>query len=194
MAEEIEVKILNIKKDEIEKKLEAIGAIKGEEKLFKSISFDFPGLRLDNDASWVRLRDEGERITLAYKKRIGMKTDGGNDKGMEEIEVEVSDYEKTAEVLRKLGMIEKFSQEKKRTTWVKDTVHFDIDTWPRLDPYLEIEADSWEAVDNAIVELGLRIDDKKMFSATQVYKMAGINDKDYIKMTFDEFVKREPHA
>ena len=70
-------------------------------------------------------------------------------------------------------------------------MNFDIDFWPRLDPYLEIEADSWESVEKAIIELGLNPTDKKIFSVTQAYALNGINDKDYIRMTFTEFVKRQ---
>ncbi len=190
MAEEIEVKILNIKVTELEEKLKTLGAKRLGEKLFRSISFDYPDSRLDNDSSWVRLRDDGNKATLAYKKRLGVKA-GANDEGMEEVEIEVSDYETTAEFLRKIGLVDKFAQEKKRITWEKDSLTFDIDTWPRLDPYLEIEGSSWEEIDRAILDLGFKLEDKKICSASQIYyELAGIRDKDYIKMTFSEFIKR----
>ena len=47
---------------------------------------------------------------------------------MEEIEIEVSDYGDTVALLQKIGMVIKFSQEKKRITWEKNNVTFDIDT------------------------------------------------------------------
>ena len=63
--------------------------------------FDYPDWRLDKAASWLRLRDEGERITLSFKKRLGISTHDGttNDAGMKEIEIEVSDFDKTAILL-----------------------------------------------------------------------------------------------
>ncbi len=189
MAQEIEVKILNINVSELENKLAKFGAKRLDEKLFRSISFDYPGFPMDKEAAWVRLRDDGNKITLAYKKRLGVKA-GANDSGMEEVEVEVSDYETTAEFLRKIGMVEKFVQEKKRVTWLKDNLTFDIDTWPKLEPYLEIEGEDWKSVDQAVLDLGFKLEDKKICSATQIYELNGIRDKDYVKMTFSEFIKR----
>lgn len=192
MAQEIEAKILEISVPDVESTLAKLGAKKTHERLFRSISFDYPGFPLDKQAAWVRLRDEGDKITLAFKQRLGV-TDlhkGTNDSGMEEIEFTVSDFETAKHFLLKLGLIEKFSQEKKRTTWTKGSVSYDIDTWPRLKPYLEVEGKTWEEVDAAIVELGFTLANKKICSATQIYEMEGIRDKDYIKMTFAEFVKR----
>lgn len=196
MAKEIEVKFLNIDKDSLEKKLVEISAVQKGEKLFRSTSFDYPGFPMDKECAWVRLRDEGDRTTLAYKKRLGVTSETlGNDLGMEEIEFNVGDFEKTRDFLYKIGMIEKFSQEKIRISWLKEygceNVAFDIDIWPRLDPFLEIEAESFETIDLAIKDLGLDPANKKICSATQIYKMVGIDDKDYIKMTFKEWVKRD---
>lgn len=193
MAQEIEAKILNIDIKNLEEKLKVIGAKRISEKFFRSTTFDYPGFPMDKQAAWVRLRDEGDKVTMAYKKRLGIVDldKGTNDSGMEEIEVAVSDYDLTTQFLLKLGLVVKFSQEKRRITWQKGSVTYDIDTWPRLDPYLEIEGDTWEAVDNAISELGFDLKDKVICSATQIYEMSGIRDKDYIKMTFSEFVKRD---
>lgn len=193
MAEEIEAKILGINIESLEKKLAKLGGERIGEVFFKSITFDYPGFPMDKEAAWVRLRNNGKNITLAYKKRLGVKdmAKGMNDSGMEEVEIEVSDFKLATEFLLKLGLVIKFSQEKKRITWKKNGVTYDIDTWPKLEPYLEVEGNSWKEVDGAIEELGFDLKDKKICSATQIYEMAGMRDKDYIKMTFEEFIKRQ---
>jgi adenylate cyclase class 2 len=190
--EEIEVKFLNIDSVLMESKLEAIGAKKIFEKLYKRRIFDYPDLRLNKKGAWIRLRDEGEKITLTYKERIGMKTFDGktNDDSMEEIEINVNDFEKTAEMLNKIGFIEKFYQENKRIRYQLNDIEFDIDFWPQLDPYLEIEAPSWEKIDEAIKLLELNPEDKRIFSTTQIYKLKGIEDIDYKEITFKGLVKR----
>ena len=94
-------------------------------------------------------------------------------------------------ILKKIGMVGRYSAEKKRTTWKKGNVTFDIDTWPRLKTYLEIEGENWNDVDAAVLELGFDLKDKVICSATQIYEMNGINDKDYIVMNFDKWVKRD---
>lgn len=190
--EEIEVKFLNIDIVSMEKKLKAIGAEKIFEKLYKRRVFDYPDLRLHKKGAWIRLRDEGDKITLTYKERIGMKTFDGktNDDSMEEIEIEVGDFEKTAELLNRIGFKEKFYQENRRVRYQLKDIEFDIDTWPQIEPYLEIEAPSWEKIDEAIKLLELNPEDKKIFSTTQVYQLKGIEDIDYKEITFKGMVKR----
>lgn len=190
--EEIEAKYLNINPAELEKKLAAIGAKRVGEMFYIAHSFDYPDWRLDKEHSWLRLRTDGKETTLTFKKRIGVKASGGqaNDDGMEEVEVKVDDFEKTKLIIHKLGFVDKRYMEKKRIRWEKDGVEYDIDFWPELKPYLEIEADSWERVDKAALELGLDLADKKVFSASQAYSVGGINVNEYSRLAFDGLVKR----
>lgn len=191
--EEIEVKFLNINVDELVKKLEALGAKKVFEKDYRRKVFDYPDLRLNADSSWIRIRDEGDQITLSYKKRLNTSSHDGssNDEGMEEIELVVSDFDKMSLFFEKIGLALKFYEENKRIRYEFDSIEFDIDFWPGLEPYLEIEAQSWEDIDKAIKLLDLNPEDKKIFSTYQIYQMKGINPLDYIENTFSGMVKRE---
>jgi len=191
--EEIEVKFLNIDVAVIEKKLHSLGANKVFEKLYKRKVFDYPDLRLDKTNAWVRLRDEGEKIMLSFKQRLGVSSGDGssNDGSMKEIEIEVSDFNKMTSFLLEIGLIEKFYMENKRIRYILGDIEFDIDFWPQLEPYLEIEAPTWDKINEAIKILGLNPNDKKIFSTTQVYKLKGIDDKDYKEITFDGMIKRE---
>lgn len=192
MANEIEAKILNIDREKLEKKLIELGATKVADKFMRSITFDYPGFPLDKKASWVRLRDEGVgKIMLAFKQRLGVVDSQGGDSGMEEVEFSVESFETASMFLQKIGLIIKFFQEKKRTTYKKDDVTFDIDTCPMLPPYLEVEAPSWQEVDDAIENLGYSLQDKKVFTTTQIYELNGIRDKDYIRLTFEGLQKRD---
>ena len=186
------MKFLNINPDEIEERLKGLGGKKVFSKLYRRRVFDYPDLRLNNAGAWIRLRDEGEKTILAFKQRIGVKTNDGvtNDETMEEIEVEVSDFDKTAEFLTKIGLMEKFYQENKRIRYQLNDVEFDIDFWPQLEPYLEIEACSWESVDKAIKLLNLNSEDKKIFSTQQIYQLKGIDENNYQEITFEKMVKR----
>lgn len=190
--EEIEVKFLNIDSELIEAKLVKIGAEKVFEKLFRRRVFDYPDLRLDSAGAWIRIRDEGGKITLSFKQRTGIKTHDGktDDKSMEEIEVEVSDFEKISQFMIKIGLKEKFYEENRRIQYKLDGVEFDIDFWPKLDPYLEIEAPNWEKINWAIELLGLDPEAKRIFSTTQIYELNGIIEKDYSEITFERMVKK----
>jgi len=190
--EEIEVKFLNIDPKETEKKLKEAGAEKVFDKVYRRKVFDYPDLRLNDRGAYLRLRDEGDKITLTLKQRLGVKSHDGktNDEGMEEIEIKVSDFEKTAELLTKMGLKEKFYEENRRIRHQLDDIEFDIDFWPLLDPYLEIEAPSWEKIDEAIKLLKLDPKDKKIFSTYQVYQLKGIDENDYQILTFEKTVKK----
>ena len=73
----------------------------------------------------------------------------------EEIEIEVSDFEKTNTILNKLGYVSHTYQENKRTRYLLDDVEIDIDTWPYIPTYVEIEGKSTEDVLNTINKLDL---------------------------------------
>lgn len=190
--EEIEVVFLDINRDEIEGKLISVGAKKVNDIFYRHSSFDYPDYHLDKDNSWIRLRDEDGEIVLAYKKRLGVTSQDGstNDSGMEEIEVIVDSYKNTKMFLEKIGLIEKHEAEKKRSRWQKGTTVFDIDAWPAIPTFLEIEATKWEDIDIATKLLGFDSKDRKICSANQIYKIYGMDVNDYQKISFDGLVKK----
>jgi adenylate cyclase class IV len=125
---------------------------------------------------------------MAYKHRIEAKTDDGatDDKGMEEYTVVTSNFEETCTILRKIGLIDKFHEEKRRIKYIYKDINFDIDTQPGIPPFLEIEASSWKKVDEGIKLLELNPQDKRITSAGQIYKMHGIDMLDYKEFSFDK--------
>jgi len=191
--EEIEVKFLNIDPEEISAELEGLGAEKLFDRLYKRRVFDYPDLRLNQKGAWIRLRDEGDKVTLAFKQRLGVKAHDGSvdDEGMQEIEIKVNDFEKTAHFLTSIGFKEKIYQENRRIRYVFEGIEFDIDFWPRLKPYLEIEAPSWKEIDKAIKLLRLNLEEKRIFSTHQIYQLEGIDEKEYQEMTFNRMIKKK---
>lgn len=191
--EEPEVKFLNIDPVKIQKKLKQIGAKKVFDRLYRRRVFDYPDLRFNKEGAWIRLRDEGEKVTLAFKRRLGVKSHDGktNDESMEEIEVKVSDFEKTAKFLSAIGLIEKFYEENRRIRYLLGKTEFDIDFWPALEPYLEIEASTWKEVENAIKILNLNPNDRKIFATYQIYQLKGIVETDYKIITFEKMIKKD---
>ncbi len=190
--EEFEITYIDIDKSKIIKKLVELGAEKMGDYHYRRIVFDYPDFRLDKQSAWVRLRDEGDKTTLAFKQRLGknLRNNVSGDEGMDEYETEVKDFNATREILLKIGLIEKMYQENKRTRYNIDGVECDIDTWPLLDPYLEIEGPNWDKVYNIAEKLGLKREDGKKYSTNQIYRLKGLDDRNYTKLTFLEQVKR----
>jgi len=190
--EEIEVKFLDIDVPAVEARLAELGAEKVFDRVYRRNIYDYPDKRLNAQNAWIRVRDEGDQITMGFKQRTGVTSNdaSSNDGGMDEVEIVVSDYDKASLFLEKIGMALKFYEENRRIRWVKDDIEFDIDYWPEIPPFIEIEAPSWEKIDQAIAWLGFNPEDKKVFTNHQIYKSLGIEKHDYISITFNGLIKR----
>lgn len=192
--QEIEAKYLDIDKDDVERKLAALGATKVGDLFLRHVSFDYPDYRLNKEYSWIRVRDEGDKVMVAFKKRLGVTSNDGStpDEGMEELEFSVGSYQLAKGFLKKIGLIEKHGEaQKKRSKWRLGTLTFDIDTIALIPTYLEIEGENWEDVDKAAQELGLDLSKKKVCSANQLYRSYGIDVTEYKTINFDEVIKKK---
>ncbi|WP_049564899.1 class IV adenylate cyclase [Streptomyces sp. SBT349] len=136
----------------------------------------FTRLIFENDAvqgeQWLRLRDEGGRTTLTLKQV----SDATHIGGTTEIEVEVGDLEKTAELLKAIGLRQVRFQQNYREEWQLDGITYDFDTWPDLPTFLEIEGPSEEAVRKAVAGLGLDYDDARFGSIDLIYRSEANRD------------------
>jgi len=191
--EEIEAKFLDIDVLKLKEKLEQYNAKFIGSFDYKRKSYDFEGLKLAKSRhGWVRLRDEGERVTLAYKQRLGVKANDGSiiDEGMKEIEVVVSDFNLTDQFLKSIDLIEKFYEENKRERYVLDDVEIDIDTWPMIPTYVEFEGSSWESVQKVAEKLGFKWEEHLRCTTMQIYRKYGIEENDYKVITFAEQIKK----
>lgn len=156
MQTEIEAKFLNIDHDEIREKFKVLGAeLKEPVRLMRRKNFDYPDKRLEKEFSgWIRVRDEGDKITLAYKQ-----LDDRTLHGTKEISVDVSNFEETCKLLETIGLEAQSYQETKRESWELDGAQIELDEWPWVQPFLEIEAADESAIRTITEKLGLRLED-----------------------------------
>ncbi|MFF0963753.1 class IV adenylate cyclase [Streptomyces sp. NPDC003703] len=119
---------------------------------------------------WVRLRDTGDGATLCVKQIATDEVDGTR-----ETEVTVGDFEEAAELLRLAGLTPRGYQENRRTSYALGAVRLEIDEWPLIPPYLEIEGDSERAVWEAAEALGLERAGLTSVNTTKVYHRYGID-------------------
>ncbi len=141
MNKEIEAKFINIDKRKIIDKLLKLGAVNiFEERNYRRSIFMFS---TGESNKWVRVRDEVDKVTLAYK-HVGEQSLSG----VEEVELIIDDYNKGVAFLKSIQLVEKTYQESRRIRFAiqSEGVEFDIDTWPGLEPLLEIEAKNEENV------------------------------------------------
>lgn len=147
MEIEYEVRVLEIDKKDLEKKLIDLGAKKQADFNYRRKVYDFNPATSDK---WIRLRTDGNKTTLTIKEIKSHEIDGTL-----ESEIIVSDFEKTDLMLNKLGYYAHSYQENKRTRYFLDGVEIDIDTWPYIPTYVEIEGKSTEDVEKMIKKLEL---------------------------------------
>lgn len=194
--EEFEIKFLEVNVPELEKKLLSIGAEKVGEYDQHMFLFDYPDFRLDKDHSWVKLRTNGKETTLSYKQRIGVKSTDGSipDQGMKEIEVVVDNFEKVYEIFLAMSFVIKREVRNRRLRYKKESSVFDIDFWPEIPPYVEVEADSLENVKKAARELGFDSDKGLVCSPLQVYAHYGYDMDQYNSVTLEGGLKKVDFA
>ncbi|MGW6699833.1 class IV adenylate cyclase [Nocardia sp. NPDC055049] len=165
MKHEYEATFLAIDVDAVRARLEALGATLALPRTLLTRKI-FDGDTLPAGA-WVRLRHEGTRTTLTLKHV----TDSSTIDGTTEIETVVGDLDSMAEILITIGLQEVRYQENYREEWRLGDIVFDLDTWPDLPTFLEIEGPDESAVRRAAADLGLDYGQAKFGSVDTVYRV-----------------------
>lgn len=167
METEIEAKFPNIDADALRVVLKEKGAEKEHsEVLMRRKNYDYPDRRLEKIGGWIRVRDEGNKVTLSYKQL--------NDRtihGTKEINVAVDDFDKTSAFLEAIGMNVKAYQETKREKWVCKNVEVTIDTWPWVPTFVELEGSSEKLVREVANNLGFDWNEAMHGSVETIYQM-----------------------
>lgn len=175
MKTEIEVKFVDVDIDDIRSRLTAAGATM--EQPMRNMRRAL--IEEDYHAAenmFIRIRDEGDKVTLTLKKKTKSLGESTIDSTYE-VETTVGDFDTTIELFKVAGWHYTTYQESKRETWRLDDVEVVIDEWPWINPYIEIEGDSEEAVRAAAAKLGFDWS-TAMFGSVDV-----IYNRDYPNMT-----------
>ncbi len=148
---EIEARFLEINKEELIKKLSEVGATDLGEDFLEEVIF------YDKDLKWkaegkrfIRLRKNNNGTLLTYKHFTAESIDGA-----EEIEISVDSFEKAGILLDRMGFLAFRHQQKKRRSFELDGVKIDIDTWPQIPTYVELEGEKEENLKEVARQLNL---------------------------------------
>jgi len=152
MTPEIEAKFLAVDHDVLRARLRELGAeCTAPMRLMKRKNYDYPDHRLGTGKNgWVRVRDEGGKITLSYKQL--------NDRtlhGTHEVNLTVDSFDAADAFLRAIGLETNSYQETKRESWRLDGFEIELDEWPWAKPYIEIEGPNEAALQDLAAKLGL---------------------------------------
>lgn len=144
------------------------------------------GAVLKNDG-YVRVRDEGDKVTLTYKQQQRDAVDG-----IIEIETEIKDFDKAVEILQQFSFEKQSYQESKREKWYVQEVEVVLDEWPWLHPFVEVEGPSEAALRRVAEQLGLAWETAVFGDVMRAYRKQypwlGVNDAvgDLPEVRFDD--------
>jgi adenylate cyclase class 2 len=181
METEYEAKFLDIDKDEVRTRLKVAGAIlERAEFPQRRWVFDLPEY---NKHNFARVRDEGGIFTMTVKRFTGAEVDHP-----EETEVVVDSFDNAVDILTVIGCIPRSYQENRRELWVLGDAKITIDSWPFLQPFVEIEGPSEEIVRDASIKTGFDWSKALFCGVSKLYKMkygGEVNIREMPKLTFD---------
>jgi len=167
MPIEFEAKVLDIDPDDLADRILQLGGQRIAERLMRRYVYD---IRAGDESRWIRLRDDGTAVTLTVKEIAHDGIDGTT-----ETEVVVSDFEVTNELLGRIGFQAKSYQENRRISFELDGAQLEIDWWPLIPPYLEIEGESREHVVRVGERLGISADELTGENTVKVYARYGLD-------------------
>lgn len=176
---EYEARVLEINKDSIEKKLVELGAQKIADYNYRRNVYDF---NPKTNNKWIRLRTDGTETTLTIKEVVEKSIDGTH-----ESEIKVSDFDETDKILNKLGYVARSYQENNRTRYNLNGIEIDIDSWPLIPTYLEIEGKSEDEVLKTVDALCIDKSKYTTLDVQSIYKeIYGLDINSMPILKFDE--------
>lgn len=182
MNTEIETRFLDINKDELIQKLKSLNAKDlGEIKLDEIIFYDDREKCL-REKYFIRLRKKGDKTFMTYKSNAKQEVDSAK-----EIEFEVSSFTDAKLFLETIGWPAYRIVEKYRHTFELNDVTLDIDTWPQIPPYVEVEGYSIDSLKAVVDKIGLDWEKRFDQDARFVFKHYGYDFDNIKTVTFDKF-------
>jgi len=161
--EEIEVKILDIDKDDVINRLLKLGAKKTFEGTMTSIYLD-SNHRLGNEDKNLRIRQKGDRCILTSKS----KKEDSEAKVREEYETEVKDFKETMAIFRNIGFTECENEVKERISYKIKNSSVEIDSIEGTPPFLEVESPNKDELKEVVKMLGFSFEQAKTWTSKKV--------------------------
>lgn len=165
---EAEVKILDINRADVERRLVELGARRVFDDTIHALYYDTPGGMVRRQRGTFRLRREGPRTVLTYKSHV----EDGSAKVRRETEVVVSDFDGMHSILLALGFTPWLEMEKHRTTYELEGVHFELDKYlgqyGYIPEFLEIEGHHAAVLHRHAALLGFKPEDCLPWDAVQL--------------------------
>lgn len=137
-----------------------------------------------NPNKWVRLRKSNDTVELTVKHILRSACSDDPFQKVIENEISVSSFEAANELLEAIGLVKRNYQEKIRYSYSYQGASIEIDIWPQIKPYVEIECEDFELTQNIIKRLGLEAHEIVSCNTEELYKRIGIDIKSIPELRF----------
>jgi len=165
MITEIEVKFVDVDIKDVRNRLQKAGAkLEHPMRLMRRVLIEEEHHKAER--SFIRVRDEGDKTTITYKKRVGE----DSLTSAKEIETTVGSFDVMVELFTAAGWDYTTYQESKRETWQYKDVEVVIDEWPWIKPYIEIEGPTEDSVRSAAKDLNFDWNTAMFGSVDVIYR------------------------
>jgi len=168
--QEIEVKILEINRDELEKKLLSLGAAKHFEGEMYAIFYDFKDGQIRRAGRVLRLRKEGDQAVLTFKSPVSLK----EAKIMDEFESKIGNMDAMKHILSQIGLHPIKETRKFRTEYILDGCKVVIDHYQDalayIPVFIEVEAPDLKSMKALVKKLGYSPEDCHSWSTYDLVK------------------------
>lgn len=170
---EHEIKVLDVDIEKLKLKLEEIGAVKVYEDVRTIIALDTA------DRTFLNKKDKLIRITDEGSIKVTMHVNQSNPKIKKGIKFKTSRMKETLDFFKEMGITPISKVKAPRVSYELGKIDFDIDSFPKIPPFLEIDIEYLEeegyTIEQLLKKLGLK-DNKVVIMGTEdIHKLYGID-------------------
>ncbi|MCF6463564.1 class IV adenylate cyclase [Clostridium sp. Cult1] len=161
MTKEIEIKVLNIDLDDMERKLKELGAKLISKEYQKNIILDSKDRYIERELnSYLRIRETKNLLTNETIINLTLKKNVSRDGARKNIEIttRIDDIGSMISILKDLKYEIMEEGYKERRSYLYEKIRFDLDKWDKETypfPYMEIEVEKEEDLNKAIYLLNI---------------------------------------
>ena len=150
---EIETKVLEVHIGAVKEKLKSLGAKEIQNTRLTVDWYCLKGTKKEGHPWYLRIRTTSDGKSEISWKSLPKIT--GNTRHSDEININISDASTLGKLFQSIGLEHYAHQEKDRISFTLKDWNFDLDQYPKMPAYLEIEGKSHEHVQEAIKLLEL---------------------------------------
>lgn len=188
---EQEIKVLDVNIKQLVEKLEKMGAKKVYEDTRTIIALD------TKDRSFLNQKDKLIRVTEEDSIKVTMHINQSNPEAKEEIKFKTSRLKETLDFFHQMGLDPISKVQAPRISFELGKIDFDIDYFPAIPPFLEIDTkhleDEGYTVDSLLKTLGLEENRVVVMGTEDIHKLYGINYFEEYKVMDEEYQQKNDY-